>query len=125
MIAYEGSERAQDNFGKFIHQFQHETMTLIRKLERILLYRQNLFNVFNETCLNERPLPNYTHTYIYIYKVNADWSSPVFYRQGVEAKYEIIYKTFFFSLIEKKCDKSKFFILFNHFFLIKIQHNYK
>ena len=31
----------QDNFGKFIHQFQPETKTLIRKLERVLikLYR--------------------------------------------------------------------------------------
>ena len=38
MIAYEKSEI---NFGKFIHQFQPETKTLIRKLERILikLYR--------------------------------------------------------------------------------------
>ena len=44
MIAYERSESARDNFGKFIHQFQPETKTLIKKLERILikLYRQNL-----------------------------------------------------------------------------------
>ena len=62
-----------DNFGKFIHQFQLETKTLIRKLEKILirLYRQNLSLLFNETCLNERLLPNYTHThthtYIYIF----------------------------------------------------------
>ena len=41
MMAYEVSESAQDNFGKFIHQFQPETKTLIRKLESILmkLYR--------------------------------------------------------------------------------------
>ena len=32
MMAYKGSENIQDNFGKFIHQFQPET----RKLERIL-----------------------------------------------------------------------------------------
>ena len=45
MIAYEGSERARDNFGKFIYQFQPETKTLIRKLERILikLYWQNVY----------------------------------------------------------------------------------
>ena len=36
IIAYERSESAQDNFGKFIHQFQPENKTLIRKLERIL-----------------------------------------------------------------------------------------
>ena len=30
MLAYERSESIQDNFGKFIHQFQPETMTLIR-----------------------------------------------------------------------------------------------
>ena len=50
-MAYERSESAQDNFGKFIHQFQPE---LIRKLERVLnkLYRQNLSSLFNQTCLN-------------------------------------------------------------------------
>ena len=36
MMAYERSESAQDNFGKFIDQFQPETKTLSRKLERIL-----------------------------------------------------------------------------------------
>ena len=43
-MAYEGSKSAQDNFGKFIHQFQPEAKTLIRKLIRILikLYRQNV-----------------------------------------------------------------------------------
>ena len=43
MVANERSKSAQDNFGKFIYQFQPETKTLIRKLERILneLYRQN------------------------------------------------------------------------------------
>ena len=35
-MAYERSESAQDNFGKFIQQFQPETKTLTRKLERIL-----------------------------------------------------------------------------------------
>ena len=54
-----------DKFGKFIHQFQPETKTLIRKLERILrkLYRQNMSLLFNQTCLNERLLPKYTHTF--------------------------------------------------------------
>ena len=37
MMACERSENVWDNFGKFIHQFQHETKTLIRKLERILI----------------------------------------------------------------------------------------
>ena len=56
MMAYEGSESARDNFGKFINQFQPKTKTLIRKLEKILnkLYRQNLSLLFSETCLNER-----------------------------------------------------------------------
>ena len=74
-MAYEGSEIARDNFGKFINQFLPETNTLIRKHERNLskLYRQHLSLLFNETCFNERLLPNYTHThththiYIYIY----------------------------------------------------------
>ena len=57
MIAYKNSESARDNFGKFIHQFQPETKTLIRKLERILikLYRQNV------------SLYIYIYIYIYIY----------------------------------------------------------
>ena len=43
-------------FGKFIYQFQPETKTLIRKLQKILntLYRQNLSLLLNETYLNER-----------------------------------------------------------------------
>ena len=46
---YERFESAQDNFGKFIHQFHPETKTLIKKLERILikLYRQNISLLFN------------------------------------------------------------------------------
>ena len=36
MMAYERSESARDNFGKFIYQFQPETKTFIRKPERIL-----------------------------------------------------------------------------------------
>ena len=65
MMAYEGSESTQDNFGKFIYQFQPETKTFIRKLERILikLYTQNLSLLFNETCLNELLLLNYSHIY--------------------------------------------------------------
>ena len=72
MMAYERSKSAWDNFGKFIHQFQPETKTLIRKLERILikLYRQNVFLLFNQTCLHERLLPNYIYIYIGIYKKN-------------------------------------------------------
>ena len=81
MMAYERSESARDNFAEFIHQFQPETKTLIRKLERILtkLYRQNVSLLSIQTCANETLLPNYTHTithththththiYIYIY----------------------------------------------------------
>ena len=53
MMVYEGSKSTRDNFGKFIHKFQPETKTLIRKLERILikLYRQNvtlLFNIYSD-----------------------------------------------------------------------------
>ena len=80
-MAYGKSESIEDNFGKFIHQFTPETKTLIRKLDRIFkkLYRQNVFLLFDQICLNERLLPNYTerqtdrqtdthtHTHIYIY----------------------------------------------------------
>ena len=37
MMAYERSDSALDNFGKFIHQIQPETKTLIRKFEKILI----------------------------------------------------------------------------------------
>ena len=51
MMAYERFESARDNFDKFINQFQPETKTLVRKLERILikLYRQNVSLLFNQT----------------------------------------------------------------------------
>ena len=39
MKAYERFENARDNLGKFINQFQPKTKTLVRKLERILLYQ--------------------------------------------------------------------------------------
>ena len=42
MMAYEESESSQDNFGKFIYQFQPETKTLIRKLKRILNYTDKI-----------------------------------------------------------------------------------
>ena len=59
MMAYEGSESTQDNFGKFIYQIPPEIKTLIRKLERISnkLYWQNLLLLFNKT---------YVYIYIYI-----------------------------------------------------------
>ena len=74
MMAYESSESTWDNFGKFLHQFQTETKTLIRKFERILIkiYRQNVSLLFNQTGLNEKLLPKsththtHTHTHIYI-----------------------------------------------------------
>ena len=54
-MAYEGSKRAGESFGKFIYEFQPETMRLIRKIERILnkLYRQKLSLLFIETFLNK------------------------------------------------------------------------
>ena len=62
MMAYERSESARDNFSRFIHQFQPETKTLIRKFERILikLYGHNVSLLFNQICL-------YIYIYIYIY----------------------------------------------------------
>ena len=57
-MAYEGSESAWDNFGKFIYQSQPETKTLIRKFEKILnkLYRQNFSLLFNETYIHTQKL---------------------------------------------------------------------
>ena len=54
MMAYEGSESGQNNFDKSIYQFQPETKTLIRQLERILieLYGQNVSLLFHEIYIN-------------------------------------------------------------------------
>ena len=80
-VVYEIPESARDNFGEFIHQFQPETKT---KLKRIFkkLYRKSVSLLFNQTWLNERLLPNYspslslthihththwyTHAYLYV-----------------------------------------------------------
>ena len=45
LLAYERSESAQDNFGKFINQFQPKTETLIKIL--IKSYRQNVYLSYN------------------------------------------------------------------------------
>ena len=72
-MAYERSESTGNNSSEFIHQFQPEIKTLIRKLKRVLvkLCRQNVSLLFNQTCFNERLLPNTTHThkhtYLYLY----------------------------------------------------------
>ena len=62
-------ESAWDNFGKFTYQFQPETKTFIRELERIFikLNRQNMSLLFNQTWLNEGLLPNYTYIYKLLY----------------------------------------------------------
>ena len=54
MMAYDGSESACDNFGKFIYQLQPENKILIKKLERILnkLYKQNWSLLFNEVYIH-------------------------------------------------------------------------
>ena len=71
MMAYEGSEIAQDNFGKFIYQLQPETKTLIRKTERIL-YRQmclyySIKQVKRKDCSLTTPTHTHTHTHTHIY----------------------------------------------------------
>ena len=58
MMGNEQLKSTWDNFGKFIHQFQPETKTLIRKLERILkLYRQNLSLLYMREREREREKP--------------------------------------------------------------------
>ena len=96
-MAYKRSESAQDNSGKFIHQFQPKNKTLIRKLERILikLHRQNVSLLFNQTYLNERLTPNYTHkythTHIYIYIYIYIYICVYVYIQGVSEKNHIMH----------------------------------
>ena len=60
MMVYERSESVREKLGKFLHQFQHETKILIKKLERILIkfYRQNVSLLFDQTCI-----------YIYIFQL--------------------------------------------------------
>ena len=54
-------QSARENFGNS----STNSKAHIRKLERILmkLYRWNVSLLFNQTCLNKRLLPNYTHTH--------------------------------------------------------------
>ena len=82
MMAYEGSESAQDNFGIFINRFQLETKTLVRKLKNILIIQTYVYLLFNETCLNKLLLPKtqthtdtetHTHTHIYVYIYIGSW----------------------------------------------------
>ena len=53
---------------------QPETKALIRKLERILikLYWQSVSLLFNQTCLNERLLPNFSYFKIHDYAADTD-----------------------------------------------------
>ena len=65
-------------------EYYQEIWNIKKKLVRVFikLYRQNVSLLFNQTCLNERLLPNHTHThthihihthiYIYIYKFAAE-----------------------------------------------------
>ena len=65
MMAYEGSESARDNFGKFIYQFQPETKTLIRKLEMTSnkLYRKKNLYLMKRVCVRSCVLEARTHKY--------------------------------------------------------------
>ena len=81
MMAYERSENARDNFGKFIHQFQPETKTFIRKLDRILikLYRQNVFIIQSNIYIYiyiYMCVYIYIYIYIYIYNVTGRKTQP-------------------------------------------------
>ena len=61
----------QDNFGKFIHQFQPEFKTLIRKLERILIIYIYIYiyiylfflSHYNLLFLTLLIIPNYTSSF--------------------------------------------------------------
>ena len=99
MMAYEGSESAQDNLGKIIYPFQPETKTLIRKLERILkkLYSQNLslcvpllarlFDVFHIKlllCSYSHPSspcwPKLLDNFIFLSSwCSSEWSFPIYW----------------------------------------------
>ena len=61
---HERFESAWDYFGKFIHQFQSETKTLIRKLKRILIKLCVCVCVYIYMCVY---IYIYTYIYIYIY----------------------------------------------------------
>ena len=57
------------NFGQLIFDLPSGTKKLIRTIERTNRKLAKAYNslVFNETCLKEDILPNYTNIYIYIY----------------------------------------------------------
>ena len=58
------------NFGQFLNTLDVSLKQIIRKKENLInkLNRVKSAILFNETCLNEKLLPNYTlYMYIYIY----------------------------------------------------------
>ena len=57
------------NFGELIYLQPDNVKKLLRKIENIekKLANARVAILFNETCLNENILPNFTNIYIYIY----------------------------------------------------------
>ena len=56
------------NFGELIYLQPDNVKKLLRKIENIekKLANARVAILFNETCLNENILPNFTNIYIYI-----------------------------------------------------------
>ena len=107
-MSYEGFESACDNFGKFIHKFQPETKTLIRKLGRILikLYRQNLSTTYLIKRVSARA-HTHTHNYTLISEKIKVW----FLREGIiygcKEKHGFRYWNFFFLVF---CSRYIFYL---------------
>ena len=68
MMAQSWAECSWDinDYGKYINQFPSNTIKSIRQYERInkKICWQKISIMFNEICINEEMLPEYTYVYI-------------------------------------------------------------
>ena len=71
MMAQSWAESTRDtyNYGQYINQFPPNMIKVIREFEQIQkkICRHKMSIMFNEICINEERLPEYTYIYIYIY----------------------------------------------------------
>ena len=68
MMAQSLAESTRDtyNYGQYINQFPLNTIKIIREFERIQkkICRHKMSFMFNEICINEEMLLEYTHIYV-------------------------------------------------------------
>ena len=87
MMAQSRAESTRDTYkyGQYINQFSPNTIKVIQELERIQnkLCRHKMSIMFNEICINEEMLPEYTYIYIYIMRIHSPIYIYIIYKRLV------------------------------------------